>query len=131
MKINLFKIITLLCLFTSCVRTECKDCTKLFDTTLSNNELDSIVQNISNNNTADSSNYLNWQEFIDLNISTLEHELATEIEVCSKYGGMTSVDRLGDMEEEQIIWYSHGSSDYFSFPHGELTILGTAYYDCK
>ena len=130
MKINLFKIITLLCLFSSCVRTECKDCTKLFDTTLSNNELDSIVQNLPNNNTADSSNYLNWQEFIDLNISTLEHELGTEIEVCSKYGGMTSVDRLGDKEEEQIIWYSHGSSD-LALPHGELTILGTAYYDCK
>ena len=46
MKINLFKIITLLCLFSSCVRTECKDCTKLFDTTLSNNELDSIVQTL-------------------------------------------------------------------------------------
>jgi hypothetical protein len=130
MKINLFKIITLLCLFSSCVRTECKDCTKLFDTTLSNNELDSIVQNLPNNNTADSSNYLNWQEFIDLNISTLEHELGTEIEVCSKYGGMTSVDRLGDKEEEQIIWYSHGSFD-LTLPHGELTILGTAYYDCK
>tara|TARA_B110000259_G_scaffold67880_1_gene79948 strand:- start:259 stop:651 length:393 start_codon:yes stop_codon:yes gene_type:complete len=130
MKINLFKIITLLCLLSSCVRTECKDCIKLFDTTLSNNELDSIVQNLPNNNTADSSNYLNWQEFIDLNISTLEHELGTEIEVCSKYGGMTSVDRLGDKEEEQIIWYSHGSSD-LTLPHGELTILGTAYYDCK
>ena len=130
MKINFFKIITLLCLFSSCVRTECKDCTKLFDTTLSNNELDSIVQNLPNNNTADSSNYLNWQEFIDLNISTLEHELGTEIEVCSKYGGMTSVDRLGDKEEEQIIWYSHGSSD-LTLPHVELTILGTAYYDCK
>ena len=52
MKINLFKIITLLCLLSSCVRTECKDCIKLFDTTLSNNELDSIVQNLPNNNTA-------------------------------------------------------------------------------
>jgi len=130
MKINFFKIITLLCLFTSCVRTECKDCTKLFDTTLNNNELDSVVQNLPNNNSADSSNYLNWQEFIDLNISTLEHELGTEIEVCSKYGGMTSVDRLGDKEEEQIIWYSHGSSD-LTLTHGELTTLGTVYYDCK
>ena len=40
---NLFKISLLLCFLSSCVRTECKDCTKLFDTTLTNNELDSII----------------------------------------------------------------------------------------
>ncbi len=97
---------------------------------LTNNELDSIVQDLPKNNTTDSSNYLNWQEFIDLNISTLDHQLNTDIEVCSKYGGMTSVDRLGDKEEEQIIWYSHGSTDLM-LPHGEIITLGTVYYDCE
>ena len=127
---NLFKISILLCFLSSCVRTECKDCTKLFDTNLTSNELDSIVQDLPKNNTTDSSNYLNWQEFIDLNISTLDHELNTDIEVCSKYGGMTSVDRLGDKEEEQIIWYSYGSTDLM-LPHDEIITLGTVYYDCK
>ena len=79
MKMKLFKISILLYFLSSCVRTECKDCTKLFDTTLSNNELDSMVQNLLKNNTTDSSNYLNWQEFIDLNISTLDHQLNTDI----------------------------------------------------
>ena len=59
MKMNLFKISILLCFFSSCVRTECKDCTKLFDTNLTINELDSIVQDLLKNNTTDSSNYLN------------------------------------------------------------------------
>jgi hypothetical protein len=130
MKMNLFKISILLCFLSSCVRTECKDCTKLFNTNLTINELDSIVKDLPKNNTTDSSNYLNWQEFIDLNISTLDHELNTDIEVCSKYGGMTSVDRLGDKEEEQIIWYSHGSTDLM-LPHDEIITLGTVYYDCK
>ena len=130
MKIKLFKISILLYFLSSCVRTECKDCTKLFDTILTINELDSVVKDLPKNNTTDSSNYLNWQEFIDLNISTLDHQLNTDIEVCSKYGGMTSVDRLGDKEEEQIIWYSHGSTDLM-LPHGEIITLGTVYYDCK
>ena len=64
MKMNLFKISILLCFLSSCVRTECKDCTKLFDTTLTNNELDSIVQNLLKNNTTDSSNYLNWKNLL-------------------------------------------------------------------
>ena len=125
----LFIIFIILLFFSSCLR-ECKDCTKLFDTNLTINELDSIVKDLPKNNTTDSSNYLNWQEFIDLNISTLDHELNTDIEVCSKYGGMTSVDRLGDKEEEQIIWYSHGSTDLM-LPHDEIITLGTVYYDCK
>ena len=59
MKLNLLTTLLLLLLLSSCVRTECKDCTKLFDTILSNNELDSIVQDLLKNNTTDSSNYLN------------------------------------------------------------------------
>ena len=117
-------------LINSCTRTECKNCTKLFDTNLTNNELDSIVQNLPNLYSLDSTKYTNWDEFISLNISTLDHELNQAIEVCSKYGGMVSVDPLGNKEDEMVVWYSHGSYD-LSLPHDEIIELGTVYYNCQ
>ena len=121
----------LLSLLSSCTRTECKDCTKLFETILTNNELDSIAQNLPNYYSIDSTNYINWNEFVNLNISTLEHEINQAIEVCSKYGGMVSVDRLGDKEDETIVWYSNGSSSDLTLPPAQTIDLGTVYYNCQ
>lgn len=121
----------LLSFLTSCTRTECKDCTKLFETILTNNELDSIVQNLQNYYSVDSINYINWNEFVSLNISTLEHEIDQAIEVCSKYGGMVSVDPLGNKEDETIVWYSNGSSSNLTLPPAQTIELGTVYYNCQ
>ena len=132
-KMKKILIITSLLLFllTSCTRTECKDCTKLFETILTNNELDSIVQNLPNYYSADSINYINWNEFVSLNISTLEHEIDQAIEVCSVYGGMVSVDPLGDKEDETIVWYSNGSSSDLTLPPAQTIELVTVYYNCQ
>ena len=121
----------LLYFLTSCTRTECKDCTKLFETILTNNVLDSIVQNLQNYYSVDSINYFNWNEFVSLNISTLEHEIDQAIEVCSKYGGMVSIDPLGNKEDETIVWYSNGSSSNLTLPPAQTIELGTVYYNCQ
>jgi len=126
----LFIIFIILLFFSSCVRTECRDCTKLFETILSTNELDSIVQSLNNITSIDSTNYKDWEEFVSLNLSNSGHELNTSLEFCSKYGGMVSVDPLGDKEDETEVWYSHGSND-LTLPHGEIIELGTIYYNCQ
>ena len=79
----------------------------------------------------DSTNYINWNEFVSLNISTLEHVINQAKEVCSKYGGMVSVDPLGDKEDETIVWYSNGSSSDLTLPPNETIELGTVYYNCQ
>ena len=131
MKKTLIITLILFSFFTSCTRTECKDCTKLFDTILTNNELDSIVQNLPNYYSVDSTNYINWNEFVSLNISTLVHEINQAKEVCSKYGGMVSVDPLGDKEDETIVWYFNGSSSDLTLLPTETIELGTVYYNCQ
>ena len=124
---NLILILFCLILFlNSCIRTECENCTKLFDTQFSNAQLDLIVHELVNNSSIDSVNYQNWNEFITINFPDLNFTF----EECSKYGGMVSVDPLGDKEEETEVWYSHGSND-LTLPHGEIIELGTIYYNCQ
>ena len=72
----LFIIFIILLFFSSCLR-ECRDCTKLFETNLSTNELDSIVQSLNNITSIDSTNYNDWEEFVSLNLSYYGHELNT------------------------------------------------------
>jgi|TARA_B110001450_G_scaffold127339_1_gene119801 hypothetical protein len=119
----LFIIFIILLFFSSCIR-ECRDCTKLFETNLSINELDSIVQSLNNITSIDSTNYNDWEEFVSLNLSYSGHELNTSLEFCNKYGGMVA------KEEETEVWYSHGSND-LTLPHGEIIELGTIYFDCQ
>ena len=113
-------------LLTSCVRKECKDCTKLFDSEFSTFELDSIVQELIYYSDLDSINYKNWNEFTVVNFP----ELNTKEEVCSKYGGMVSVDPLGDTQDFREVWYSNGSADLLLLQNGFFE-LGYIYYDCE
>ena len=53
----------------SCVRKECENCTKLFDTQFSNAELDIIVQVLVNDSLE--YNYQDWNEFITFNFPDL------------------------------------------------------------
>ena len=123
------KLLRLLCfsvLFTSCIRTECDNCTKLFDTQLSASELDVIVQDLENDSIVGSVYYQDWNEFTSINFPGLNQ---TE-EVCSKHGGMVSVDPLGDKRDFRQVWYSHGSTDLL-LAHDSIFEIGTMYYDCK
>ena len=77
----------------SCVRKECENCTKLFDTQFSNAELSVIVQVLVNDSLE--YNYQDWNEFVTFNFPDLNYTF----EECSKYGGMVSVDPLGDTKD--------------------------------
>ena len=128
-KIMKNKTLTLFCVIiflNSCIRTECENCTKLFDTQFSNAELDVIVQALVSSSPVDSVYYQDWNEFIYVNFSDLNFTS----EVCSKYGGMVSVDPLGDTKDFRQVWYSHGSTDLL-LPHDSIFEIGTIYYDCK
>ena len=126
MKKGLLILLCLPSLFTSCIRTECDNCTKLFDTQLSITELDVVVQALENDSAVGSVYYQDWNEFSSINLPDLNQ---TE-EVCSKYGGMVSVDPLGDTRDFRQVWYSHGSTDLL-LPHDSIFEIGTIYYDCK
>jgi|TARA_B110000211_G_scaffold132190_1_gene151688 hypothetical protein len=126
MKKTLLILLCFLLFFSSCVRTKCENCTKLFESEFKNFELDSIVQGIFNNSSAHSINYQNWNEFITTNF----HNLNSTEEVCSKYGGMVSVDPLGDKHDFREFWYSHGSADILS-ANEDVFEIGYIYYDCK
>ena len=115
-------------------QTECKDCTKLFDTQFSITELDSIVQGLENYHSTDSVYYENWDEFMNLNFHNSELGINQTDEVCSKDGFMVSVDPISNREEKEDIWYSNGFNDSDSLFDGSDTtvfILGTMYYDCQ
>ena len=115
-------------------KTECKDCTKLFDTQFSITELDSIVQSLENYHSTDSVYYENWDEFMNLNFHNSELGINQTDEVCTKYGFMVSVDPISDREEKEDIWYSNGFDDSDSLFDGSDTtifILGIMYYDCQ
>ena len=108
----------------SCVRKECENCTKLFDTQFSNAELDVIVQVLVNDSLE--YNYQDWNEFITFNFPDLNYTF----EECSKYGGMVSVDPLGDTKDFRQVWYSDGSTVLLQ-PNDSIFEIGTIYYDCK
>ena len=115
-------------------KTECKDCTKLFDTQFSITELDSIVHSLENYHSTDTEYYENWDEFMNLNFHNSEFGINQTDEVCTKYGFMVSVDPISDREEKEDIWYSNGFNDSDSLFDGSDTtifILGTMYYDCQ
>ena len=115
-------------------KTECKDCTKLYDTQFSITELDSIVQGLENYHSTDSVYYENWDEFMNLNFHNPELGINQTDEVCTKYGFMVSVDPISNREEKEDIWYSNGFNDSDSLFDGSDTtifILGTMYYDCQ
>ena len=65
-------------------KTECKDCTKLFDTQFSITELDSIVQDLENYHSTDSVYYENWDEFMNHNFDNPELGINQTDEVCTK-----------------------------------------------
>lgn len=119
----------------SCVRTECVDCTKMFYTDFSDSQLDSISQGLVNYHSTDSVNYLNWQEFFDLNFPDSEVKINETEEVCSKYGGMVSVDPIASAEETEDVWWSDGSMTQSH--EGEiqedstLVEIGTMRYNCN
>ena len=115
-------------LFTSCVRKECNNCTKLFNTQLSISELDFLVQNLEN----DSLNYQDWNDFTNENFNQSEYSIAlgqTE-KICSKYGGMVSVDPLGDARDFRQFWYSNGTTD-FNIANDSIFEIGFIYFECK
>ena len=115
-------------------KTECKDCTKLFDTQFSITELDSIVQSLENYHSTDTEYYENWDEFMNLNFHNSELGINQTDEVCTKYGFMVSVDPISNREEKEDIWYSNGFNDSDSLFDGSdntIFILGTMYYDCQ
>ena len=123
------KLLLFLCFsifYSSCIRTECKDCTKLFKSEFNTSELDSIVQGIVNYSRFDSINYQNWNEFISTNF----FDLTSTEEVCSKYGGMVSVDPLGDAQDFREFWYLHGSTDLLE-DNIDIGVIGYIYYDCN
>ena len=126
-KIMKEKILTLFCLIlflNSCIRTECENCTKLFDTQFSNAELDVIVQVLVNHSLE--YNYQDWNEFISFNFPDLNYTF----EECSKYGGMVSVDPLGDTKDFRQVWYSDGSTALLQ-SNDSIFEIGTIYYECK
>ena len=115
-------------------KTECKDCTKLFDTQFSITELDSIVQDLENYHSTGSVYYENWNEFMNHNFDNPELGINQTDEVCTKSGFMVSVDPISNREEKEDIWYSNGFNDSDSLFDGSDTtifILGTMYYDCQ
>ena len=103
---------------------ECENCTKLFDTQFSNAELDVIVQVLVNDSLE--YNYQDWNEFITFNFP----DLNDTFEECSKYGGMVSVDPLGDTKDFRQVWYSDGSTVLLQ-PNDSIFEIGTIYYECK
>ncbi|CAI8271835.1 MAG: Uncharacterised protein [Cryomorphaceae bacterium] len=124
---NLILILFCLILFlNSCIRTECENCTKLFDTQFSNAQLDLIVHELVNNSSIDSVNYQNWNEFITINFPDLNFTF----EECSKYGGMVSVDPLGNTKDFRQVWYSDGSKDVLPI-YDSIFEIGTIFYDCE
>ena len=128
MKKLLFILFCFIISLNSCIRTECENCTKLFDTQFSNAELDIIVQLLASDSSVCSNNYQDWDEFITINFP----DLNLTIEECSKYGGMVSVDPLGDIKEFRQVWYSDGSTDeYVDISQDSIFAIGTIYYDCK
>ena len=66
MKKPLLILLCLPLLFSSCIRTECENCTKLFDTQFSNSELDPIVQSLANDSNVDSVYYQDWKYAVNM-----------------------------------------------------------------
>lgn len=122
---------TLFCLMlflSSCIRTECKNCTKLFSTQLSIIELDLLVQDLNN----DSLSYQDWNDFTNQNFIQSGYNVAlsqTE-SICSKYGGMVSVDPLGDARDFRQVWYSNGTTD-LNIVNDSIFEIGFIYFDCE
>ena len=85
-----------------------------------------IAQALENDSTIGSVYYQDWNEFTSINLPGLNQ---TE-EVCSKHGGMVSVDPLGDARDFRQVWYSNGSTDLL-LPNDSIFEIGSIYYDCK
>tara|TARA_B100000768_G_scaffold182011_1_gene208390 strand:+ start:147 stop:518 length:372 start_codon:yes stop_codon:yes gene_type:complete len=100
-------LLSFLLLLLSCSKEECLDCTQLFQSEFSTEQLDTIVRNILIDNSSDSIYYTNWEEFASIKFN----DLFTIREVCTKSGFMVSVDPLSRAQEFKEVWYSNGSSD--------------------
>ena len=110
------QLLILLCfpiLFNSC--RECKDCTLSFDTQYNTNELDSIVRTVSNTFTPPNVfvNYLDWNEYINLNYPFLNQE--------KRHCNPDLGEYIEDWEEG--FWVEDTA--------GNLLDVARFYYDCK
>ena len=114
-----FLFLSSLLLLLSCSKEECLDCTKLFQSEFSTEQLDTIVRNILIDNSSDSLYYTNWEEFASIKFN----DLFTVREVCTKSGFMVSVDPIESAQEFKEIWYSNGSSDSVDVDFFELGFL--------
>ncbi|MBT3621402.1 MAG: hypothetical protein HN535_01430 [Flavobacteriales bacterium] len=126
-------------ILSSCSNGKCKDCTLLFESEFSENELDSIVKDLSyfvggyttsNGNTIDTIFfYSNWNDFMYTNFYDYTGDLNKEVEICNNAFTTGPNHLLDEAEDINDTWWSNGKMH--NDGSDDIFILGRAFYNCR